>query len=393
MSKDKKVIGFSRNVFVLGLVSLFMDISSEMIYPLVPLFLSSVLGVSKTYIGLIEGIAESTASIVKVFSGWFSDRIKKRKILILSGYGLSTLSRPILSLAGSWVSVLIYRFTDRFGKGIRTAPRDAVVADSTEPSYLGRAFGFHRTMDTIGAAIGPAVAFFVLGVFAGDFRKVFWLSMVPGTIAVLLIIFFVKETVGKTHTSRYKDTPRLSLKGLDIRFRHFLLVATIFSLGNSSDAFLVLRARDFGIETVKIPLLYLTFNVVYSIVSIPAGMIADKVGKRRMIILGYLLFAFIYLGFAFAKTAGHIWFLFALYGVFMGISEGVQRAFVATTIRPELRATGYGIYHTAVGLAAFPASIIGGALWQYYGPHAIFLYGTATAVISSLLFIALLARE
>jgi MFS family permease len=404
--KEKKFFGFSKNVFVLGLVSLLMDISSEMIYPLVPIFLSTTLGASKSIIGLIEGIAESTASILKVISGWLSDRVGKRKFLIFSGYGLSTFSRPILALASSWSNVLVYRFVDRTGKGIRTAPRDAVIAESTDPNFLGRAFGFHRAMDTMGAVAGPSLAFFLLSLFLGDFRKVFWVSMIPGALAVFLIIAFVKEKARKMPESRLK-TPdsrkseirnpkseiKLSLKGFDSRFKFFLLSAGIFSLGNSSDAFLVLRAQDLGIAITLIPLVYLTFNLVYSILSTPIGILSDKIGKRKVILLSYGLFALVYLGFALASRPEHTWGLFVLYGIFMAMTEGVQRAFVAELIPGERKATGFGIYHTLIGLTTLPASIVGGMLWQKIGAPATFIYGTIMATVAGIFFFFLLKDD
>ena len=378
----KEILGFPRNVFVLGLVSLFMDISSEMIYPLIPLYLNNVLHASKTSIGVIEGIAESTASILKVFSGWLSDRLGKRKALIFWGYGISVFSRPILATATSWMHVLIYRFTDRVGKGVRTAPRDAIIADSTRKEILGRAFGFHRSMDTVGAMIGPGIAFALLGVFHDSLQTVFWISMIPGALAILTIALFVKDVKG----SRGAEKPKISLKGFDRKFKAFLFIVAIFTLGKTSDAFLVLRAQDLGVRTGLIPALYLVFNLVSASLSTPAGIMADRVGKRRVILASYLLFSLIFAGFAYATNELHAWILFGIYGIFVAINEGVQRAYVATIIKPEIKWTGYGIYHTIIGLAALPSSIIGGALWQNIGPQALFFYGAAMSLLSCVLF-------
>ena len=383
MKERKEILGFPKNVFILGLVSLFMDISSEMIYPLIPLYLNNVLHTSKTSIGVIEGIAESTASILKVFSGWLSDRLGKRKSLIFWGYGISVFSRPILATATSWVHVLAYRFTDRVGKGVRTAPRDAIIADSTRREILGRAFGFHRSMDTVGAMIGPGIAFALLGIFQDRLQTVFWISMVPGALAILTIALFVKDVKG----SRGTDEPKISLKGFDARFRMFLLIIAVFTLGKTSEAFLVLRAQDLGVRTGLIPVLYLVFNLVSASLSTPAGILADKVGKRRMILASYLLFSLVFAGFAFASHALHAWILFGIYGLFVAVNEGVQRAYVATIIKPEIKATGYGIYHTVIGLAALPSSIIGGALWQNIGPQALFFYGSAMSLLACALFV------
>ncbi|MEW6116492.1 MAG: MFS transporter, partial [Nitrospirota bacterium] len=275
-----KFFGFDKNVVITGLVSFFMDFSSEMIYPLVPLFLSNVLGANKSTIGLIEGVAESTASLLRVFSGWLSDRIGSRKWLMAAGYGISTLSRPLIALAPDWHYVLTSRFTDRFGKGIRVAPRDALIAESSESACLGRAFGLQKAMDTFGAVIGPAVAFQLLGLLDNDYRKVFWISIVPGAIAVLLIILFITEQRKKTPLPS-SARPKLTTDHFDARFRFFVVIMTIFALGNSSDVFLILRAQQVGIPTVMIPVVYLSFNLIYSLSAIPAGIAADRFGRKR----------------------------------------------------------------------------------------------------------------
>jgi MFS family permease len=378
----KKILGFPKNVFVLGMVSLFMDVSSEMIYPLVPLYLNNVLHASKTSIGVIEGIAESTASLLKVFSGWLSDRLGKRKTIIFWGYGISVFSRSILATATSWMHVLVYRFTDRTGKGVRTAPRDAMIADSTPREVMGKSFGFHRAMDTVGAVIGPSLAFVLMGVFHDKIQTVFWVSIIPGLFALTTIAFFVTDVKVRGGAER----PRISTRGFDASFRVFLLVVAVFTLGKTSDAFLVLRAQNLGIRAGVIPLLYLTFNVVSAAFSTPAGIIADRVGKRKVILASYLLFALIFIGFGMATSPIHAWLLFGTYGFFVAINEGVQRAYVATIIRPEIKATSYGVYHTVTGLAALPSSIIGGALWQHVGPQALFYYGAAMSLMSSALF-------
>ena len=395
---DKKIIGLERNVFYTGLVSFFMDMSSEMIYPLVPIFLSSVLGVNKSVIGLIEGIAESTASLLKVFSGWFSDRIGKRKILLIVGYGISTVSRPIIALSTLWGHVLAFRFTDRFGKGIRGAPRDAIIAESTPHKDLGRSFGFHRGMDTLGAVIGPAIAFILLSLFTGNYRLVFWLSIIPGIIAVMIIVFFIKEQKSKRAEIQESDASellapsesprRLAFRAkFDWRFKAFVAIATLFALGNSSDVFLILKATDTGVKETQIPIIYLCFNLVYALTAIPAGILSDRIGRKRIILAGFILFGFIYWGFASASEQKHIWGLFLLYGVFMGLTEGIQKAYLGTIIPDKFRATGYGIFNTFTGIAIFPASVIGGWLWDKYGSHATFYYGSITAFLSAFLFI------
>lgn len=383
--KNKKFFGFGRNVFISGLVSFFMDISSEMIYPLVPLFLANVLGVNKSVIGLIEGIAESTASLLKVFSGWFSDRIGNRKWLMAVGYGISAISRPIIALAATWHHVMGFRFMDRFGKGIRTAPRDAIIAESSETAYMGRAFSFHRSLDTMGAVIGPALAFFLLGIFSNDYRKVFWLSMIPGIIAVLLIIFFITEKK-KVFSVKPAERPKLTMKHFDWRFKSFVLIAGIFAIGNSSDVFLILRAQQIGVPTVMIPVVYLLFNLIYSLSAIPAGIAADRFGRKRVILLGFILFAVLYYGFAIASDTKAIWILFGFYGLFMGLTEGIQKAFLATIIPQDFKATAFGVYNTVIGIAMFPASLVGGWLWDNISPSATFYFGAITASLSAALF-------
>ncbi len=390
MSEDKKIMGLNRNVFFTGLVSLFMDFSSEMIYPLVPVFLSSVLGVNKSLIGLIEGIAESTASFLKVFSGYLSDRLNKRKLFLIAGYGISTLSRPIIAMSGSWWHVLTFRFTDRTGKGIRGAPRDAIIAASTPPSEMGRAFGFHRAMDTAGAVLGPAVAYIILLLFTGNYRLVFWLSMIPGIIAVSIIIFFIKE---KKSVIGNKPVPvKLSFKNFDWRFKAFIVIVTIFSLGNSSDVFLILKATHTGVKEYLVPILYLMFNLVYALTSVPAGIISDRTGKKRIIAFSFILFGFIYLGFALATKVWHIWVLFIFYGIFMGLTEGIQKAYLAGIMPEGMAGTGYGIYNTFTGIAILPASVIGGYLWDRYNPSVTFYYGMITAFISAILFLIIFTR-
>lgn len=385
----KGILGLHKNVFSAGLVSFFMDFSSEMVYPLVPLFLATILGVNKSIIGIIEGIAESTASLLKVFSGWFSDRIGKRRFLMVGGYGVSTLSRPFVALSTHWGHVLTYRFIDRFGKGIRTPPRDAIIAESSPEVHLGRSFGFHRAMDTVGAVVGPATAFLLLSLFSNSYRLVFWVSMIPGILAIMIIVLFITEKKGKRGLV---TLPKLSLKDFDYRFKAFIFVITLFALGNSSDAFLILRAQNLGIKIAVIPLVYLSFNVVYALFAWPAGILSDKIGPRKVILSGFILFALIYLGFALAQNPTHIWMLFPLYGIFMGLTEGVQKAYLATIIPHTHKATAYGIYNSLIGLAVLPASIMGGYLWDTICPSATFYYGAIVASFSALLFIFLLKK-
>jgi MFS family permease len=404
----RKIWGLDRNVFWAGVSSFFMDISSEMVYSLVPIFLSSVLGVNKSLIGLIEGIAETTASMLKMFSGWLSDKLGRRKPLMLFGYGISTLSRPLMALATGWGMVLGSRFIDRFGKGMRTAPRDAIVADSCDKKDLGRSFGFHRAMDQFGAVIGPAIAFLVLALRPEDYRTVFWISLIPGFVCVAVIAFFIHDrrrraaeatvgvapaeaaTLGSDAPARATDR---SGPGLARRLRGpllaYLLVTGIFALGNSSDVFLILRAQDLGVTTVMIPVLYLMFNLVYSALSIPAGLLADRVGRRKVALLGFTVFAGTYAWMALAGAQGAAWGVFALYGVYMAIADGNGRALLAEFSSSGKHGTAFGAYHMVVGLAALPASVVAGLLYDHVSAAAPFWLGAAAAALAGVLMLAL----
>lgn len=372
-----------RNAWVTGWVSFFMDVSSEMVYPLVPLFLSSSLGVSKSVVGLIEGIAEAAASVLKLFSGALADRCGKNKLLMGLGYGISAASRPVLAVATGWGLVLIARVTDRVGKGIRTAPRDAIIAASTPPERLGLAFGFHRGLDTAGAVVGPAVALILLAIWTADYRLVFWVSIAPGVVAVALIVWFIEAD---RPASAMAATFSWQLRSFDTRFLGFITVVGLFSLGNSSNAFLLLKAAHVGMSPAWISGCYLVFNAVYAVVSIPGGLLADRFGKRKMIVGGFGLFSGVYAGFALATTGWQIAGLFVLYGIYMGLTEGVQRAYVATLVPEDRTGTGFGLYHMVVGIAILPASLIAGLLWDSISPAAPFWFGAGTAASAALFF-------
>ena len=375
-----------RNVWVTGWVSFFMDVSSEMVYPLVPLFLSSTLGVSKSTVGLIEGLAEATASLLKLWSGTLSDRFGKNKLLMGFGYGISTASRPLLAMAGGWGMVLSGRIADRVGKGIRTAPRDAIIALSTPPEHLGSSFGFHRAMDTAGAVVGPALALLLLAIWPSDYRMVFWFAILPGMIAVLLIVFFISAD-GRAPTDRPAFT--MSLTGFEPGFIIFIVAIGLFSLGNSSNAFLILKAEQVGMSGGWISTAYLAFNAVYALISMPAGMVADRLGRRRIVIVGFGMFGCVYAGAALSNAPWHMAGLFVLYGCYMGLTDGVQRAYLATLIPDHRKATGFGLYHMVVGLAILPASAVAGLLWDHVGPAAPFWFGAAMSASAMMLFAAL----
>jgi len=377
----------SGNLLVAGLVSFFTDISTEMIVPVLPLFLSATLKTPIVTIGLIEGVAESTASVLRIFSGRISDRSGRRKPLAIGGYALSNLTKPLLALAGSWSHVLVIRFVDRVGKAIRTAPRDALITDSVPPAHRGFAFGFHRAMDTAGAALGPLVAFTTLTLLPENYRVVFWIATIPGVLAIVIGAWFLRD---RPRSANPSAPPSLGMRGLGPRFAVFTGIATLFSLGNSSDAFLILRARNVGMAASAIPLAYFTFNVVYAALSTPAGALSDRIGRRKVLTVGYTIFAFVYLGFALLAGQRAPWAvlaLFIVYGGYYALTEGVQRAFVADLVPEHLRATALGTFSMATGLALFPASLIAGVLWDHVGPAAPFFYGAALAGVSLLLLI------
>jgi MFS family permease len=369
-----------KNIFVLGLVSFLTDVSSDMIYPILPVFLSDVLGSSKLFIGLIEGVAESTASVLKVFSGWLSDKLGKRKFLVSLGYGLSSLGKPLLSIVTAGWQVLCLRFLDRFGKGVRTSPRDALIAESSSQERRGLSFGFHRAMDSGGAVIGPLLAFLFLPLINRNYRTLFLIASIPAFLSVLLLILFVQER--KKVKEKISSITKPKLSGFDRRFKIFILGITIFTLGNSSDAFLFLRAKSLNIDVVYIPILWLVLNLVYTLVSLPAGWLSDRIGRKNLILSGLFVYALVYLGFAFATQSYHAWLLFAVYGVYYGLTNGTMRAQVADLVGKDRRALAYGIYHGAVGMTALPASLIFGWLWQSVGVSFAFCFGAGLALLA-----------
>jgi len=379
--RPSPIPGISRNVFLLGLVSLCTDASSEMIYPLVPLFLAQTLKAPVAIIGIIEGLAEATAGVFKGVSGWISDRVGRRKGLVVSGYGLAALAKPLLALAAAWPLVLAARVLDRFGKGLRTAPRDALLADSTRAEVRGRAFGFHRSADQIGAVAGPLSALPLLAAFQGNYRALFVAAFVPALLGVALL-GAVSET-GRPAARGTQPPATLRLAGVP-RFRRFLLIMLLFALGNSSDMFLILRARQLGYATGAIVLLFAAFNLTYVFSAYPAGGLSDRLGRRRLLAVGLGLFALVYLGFGIAPQPVWLWLLFPIYGLYMGLTDGVSRAFVVDLVPTEQRGTALGIYSMAVGLTAFLASALAGGLWQWLGPPAPFLFGAALAGLAAL---------
>ncbi|HWI61173.1 MAG TPA: MFS transporter [Symbiobacteriaceae bacterium] len=376
-----------RNVWYAGLVSLFTDISSEMLVPVLPLFLANVLGAPVRAIGLIEGLAEAMASLMKAFSGWLSDRYGKRKPLMVAGYGLSNFLKPMMGFTAGWGQVLAIKLADRFGKGLRGAPRDALIADSAPPEERGRAFGIHRAMDTIGAAIGPLLAFAILSLRPGEYRWVFWAAIIPGVLALFAIIFIKETGSGVKKTGPVLRNWSLALGAVSPKLRRFMLVGVLFAIGNSSDAFLILRAQNLGLAAALVPLAYFAFNMSYAILSYPAGALSDKIGRKPVIIGGFAVFAVIYLGFAMATQSWMAWPLFLLYGLYYAGTEGVQKAYITDHADKEHRGTAIGVYNALTGLAALPASLIAGYLWDMVGAAAPFYVGSVTAALAAVLLL------
>lgn len=386
-----------RNVFAISLVSLLNDVSSEIIYPFLPLFLTMTLGVSPRILGSIEGAAESISSFLKLFAGHFSDRAGKRKGFVVFGYALASIARPLLAFATNWYQVLGIRLTDRVGKGIRTAPRDAMIADAAGPKQRGLAFGFHRAMDHAGAVIGPMLGYLVLLVVAAnrnapsarDFTKVFLLASVPALAAVLVAAFFMRESPRRAASPVTVEPLRFSLRGFDRNFKTFLVIVALFTLSNSSDAFLLLRARDAGVSVATIPLLWAALHVSKVLSSIFGGDLSDRLGRRRLIVSGWLLYAAVYAGFAFVATTAGVWTLFLIYGVYFGLAEGAEKALVADLVRPEQRGTAYGLYNLAFSITVLPASLLMGELWDWRGPATAFLVSAALGTTAAVLLLTL----
>ena len=391
-----------RNVWVVTATSFLTDISSNMLWDLMPLFLANVLGVKANVIGLIEGVAETTASLLKIFSGWLSDRLQARKWLTVGGYGLSTLAKPFLYFVTSWWGVLAVRFADRVGKGVRTAPRDALVADSIDPRHRGLAFGLHRMGDTLGAALGILIALLIVQASQAGavtltretFQTVVLASIIPAVLGVVVLALGARDIP----VTSQREAPRLTLRGFDRRFYVLLVAVVVFTLGNSADAFLILRAQERGLSAVGVMGMVLTFNLVYALVSGPAGALSDRIGRQRLIVGGWVVYGLLYLGFALAETAGQMWALFGLYGIYYGAVEGNARALVADLVPEAKRGTAYGVYNAAVGLMALPASVIAGVLWsglggwEGFGPRAPFLFGAALALVAVFILRAGLSR-
>jgi MFS family permease len=436
------------NVLWLSLVSLLNDAASEMIYPLLPFFLVGTLGAGPAFLGVVEGIAESTSSFVKLASGWFSDRFRQRKPLVAVGYGVAAAVRPVIALATAPWHVLVIRFADRLGKGVRTAPRDALLAESVDAAVRGRAFGVHRAADHAGAFFGPLLASGLLLLLANDLRLVFALAAIPGALALLVVLLKVRDIAplgAAAPTPTTKDpiapragavddpetppastprtastqdpiapragavddpdfppestprkappVPRVSRDAGTTAFRRYLMVLALFTLGNATDAFLLLRAGDLGVPLAAIPLLWGAHHVAKSAFSVPGGALADRFGARATIVAGWLVYAATYVAFAFATATWQVWALFLVYGLFYGLTEAPEKALVAGLAADGRRGAAFGAFHFTIGITALPASVLFGLLWHAYGAPAAFLTGAALALAAALLLPLVVPRR
>ena len=380
--KSKNIFGFNRNIFFSGLTSFFTDTAVKMVYSVMPMFLLSI-GASKTSLSLIEGIAESTASLLKAFSGFWSDKIGKNKPFMLFGYGLSALIMPLYAFVYAPIHVLYLRFTERVGKGIRTAPRDSLIAGSVTNKETGKSFGIQKAMDNSGAILGPLVAFAVLYFIPGNYRLIFILAGIPSILGILVIIFGIKEAGKKPETLlqkfRFKDFPK--------KYYLFLLIVFIFTLGNSTDALLLVKANEIGVKVAYIPLVYLIISIVSVLLSVPVGSLSDKIGKEKILLFGYLIYATVYFGFGISGNITTIVILFALYGVYSASTDGIQKAFISDMIDGNKQGTAMGIYNGLLGITLLPASIIAGVLYDKVNSSLPFYFGAVTAIISSILLV------
>ncbi len=379
--------GLARNVLILGAVSLLNDGASEMIYPLLPAFLTAVLGAGPAALGVIEGVAEATASLLKLYSGYLSDRVRKRKGWIVAGYSISNVIRPLIALSTSWLHVLALRFFDRIGKGLRTSPRDAIIADSTPVEFRGKAYGFHRAMDHAGAIVGPLAATVLLLAFHDNLKTIFLLSFIPGLLAVCLLLFGLRESPDESRraASGHGFAIRAAWAEITPGFRKYLGIIFVFTLGNSTDAFLLLRAQQLGVPLTLLPTIWVVLHIVKMGFSVPGGIVSDRVGRKKVIVTGWVVYALVYFAFGMATVQWHAWALFAVYGIYFGLTEGVEKALVADFAPGHLRGSAFGLYHLVVGAGAFPASLLFGFVWQAAGSAAAFAFGAGLALAAGVM--------
>jgi MFS family permease len=388
----RHILGFSPNVFFLGVVSFLTDVSSEMIFTLVPLFLSNVLGAATSVVGLVGGLSDATDALFRFFSGWYSDRIRRQKVFAVVGYGLATAVKPLMYVATAWGAVVAIRFTDRVGKGLRSTPRDALLASSLLPSERGKGFGFHRAMDTAGATLGLALAAVIIYSMEGtaleltrqSFQRLVLIGLIPAVLGVIVLLLFVHEKrESREQKAAGRATPAPVRSPLDARFKLYLVILGLFTLGRgASDFFVILRAQNLDVPLVQVTLMLVVMNGAYALMSLPMGVVSDKLGRRRIIATGWFIYALVYLGFALATHLWQAWLLFAGFGIYQGVVEGVGRAFVADLVPEGRRGTGYGLQQGVTGLLVLPAGVIAGFLWDRIAPAAPFYLGAGLAFVA-----------
>lgn len=387
MNEGKK--GIPMNVILLGIVSFLNDVASEMVFPIVPIFLTNVLGVPTFIVGIVEGVADAASKIIMAWFGIISDRLQKRKIFVETGYAFATASHLIMSVASAWPIVLLARVINRAGKGIRTSARDAMITENSEKPQRGKSFGFHRTMDTMGGVVGPILSVILLILLKNQYRQLFLIAFVPAILGLILLWLFVSE----------KKKEPLGFKGMKFEWgkanesiKIFMLISFVFAVGNSSEAFMILRAQNLGLSVSLTIITYILFNFFYALFSEPAGIIADKIGGRKVLFSGFVLFALVYMAFGIISDKYWIWFLFPLYGVFMALTEGVSKAYISKLIPHEISASAFGIYQTVMGIGAFLSSAIAGLLWSFVSVRSPFYFGGMMALIAAGLFLLLTKR-
>ena len=379
MNNKPKKIPFT--VVMLGMVSFFNDMASEMIYPIIPIFLTTVLHTSIPIVGFIEGFVEALASISKYIFGTYSDYLQKRKVFVTVGYSLAAISKILIGLAFGWPMVLFARIVDRLGKGLRTAPRDSLLLENTTRKNKGYIFGFHRAFDSLGAVFGPLLALIILYFLKDNVRQAFFVAVIPAVIAIVLLVIFVKEKKA-TSTQEKKKFVKISFRNMDSKLKLFMLISFIFAAGNSSDAFLLLNAKNLGLTTSMVVLMYVLYNISQTVFATPAGILADKFGARKVFAGGLLVFSFVYLFFGLVKSPFFLWFLFPIYGVYIAATDGISKAYLSEFIQKKESGSYFGAYYTLNAIGAFLASIVGGFLWQFAGPPATFLYGSFMALLA-----------
>lgn len=382
--KNKQKNKIPKNVIILGLVSFFNDVASEMVYPIVPIFMTQVLKASTTAVGLVEGIAESTAAITKFIFGYLSDKFRKRKPFVAAGYTMSSLSKAIIGLANAWPLVLFSRFLDRLGKGLRTGSRDALLLQNTNEKNKGFIFGFHRAFDSAGAVLGPILGLILIYLLPNNLQLVFYLATIPGLIGVILLMIFVKEKNELTPLKK-QEKFNFSLKNINPKVKLFLFISFIFALGNSSDAFLILRAKNLGLTTQMAVMVYVLYNLIQTFFSTPLGKLSDKIGHKKMYSFGLLIFSLVYFFFGFINKSIYLWILFPIYGIYIAATDGVSKAYLGEFIKEKEAGSIYGLYQMLIAFASFFASFIGGILWSKFNPSITFYFGSLMAFLAFLI--------